>query len=234
MFKQIWQSLGQSKKRVLFTLVLIALAVVGGVTDSFSKVVHASLQQAFVDYFHKLTPFAVSLLVAAIMYNIASIFYKPICAGVEKVLEKSGVPQRGQDLSLKLTKFLYWAVTVFLILSLTESELLGRFVIGFGVFGAALTLALQGAANDFICGVLLQVTRKISVGDQIKIEGIEVEGKVTSVSYLSTVVETEAEMIHVPNREVWSRAIKVAKLHSSLIIPAGYLLDSPTAPKKSV
>ena len=90
----------------------------------------------------------------------------------EKVLEKSGASKRGQDLSLKLLKFIYWAAVIFFVLSLTASEFLGRFVIGFGVFSAALTLALQGAANDFFKRLPLEIELNFTVLNACHIEQI--------------------------------------------------------------
>jgi hypothetical protein len=72
-----------------------------------------------------------------------------------------------------------------------------------------LTLALQGIANDFIAGILLNFSPKCCVGDEIELVGLAVKGKVTDIGYVQTVVETPTERFEVPNREVWSRAVKV-------------------------
>lgn len=227
MLKHILDILLRNYRKLIPTAVLLALAFVAGGTDFFSKGVHDALQAALSEYAQKLMPFAIDLIVACFTINLAWLFYKPVCSGFEKVLERSGASPRAIDLSLKLLKFFYWGIAVILVFSLTAAEILGRFVIGFGVFGAALTLAMQGAANDFICGLLIQFTRKVVEKDSVKIEGLDVQGVVASVGYLSTVLNGEGARIHVPNREIWSRAIKVIKPKSPILLPAG--LDYPQA-----
>ena len=209
-------------RRFIPMLIVLALVAVAAATDVFSLGLQQAIRQALVDYAHKLMPFAIDMLIAAVLVNLAWVFYKPMTIGVEKVLEKTHASPRGKDLALKLFKFFYWMIVVFLVLSLTAAEFLGRFVVGFGVFGAALTLSMQGAANDFICGLLIQFCRKVTEGDQVKIEGLDVKGKVAEVGMLSTTVDTATDVIRVPNREVWARAVKTEKpAKSKIILPPG-------------
>ncbi len=217
MLKQILDSFLRNYRKLLPTLVMVLLVSMALGTDFFSASLHVTLRQAFVDYFHKLMPFAIDLMVAAIMINVAWLFYKPFCLGLEKVLDKTGASDRGKVLSLKLSKFFYWAIVVFLVLTVTAAEFLSRFVVGFGVFGAALTFSFQGAANDFICGLLIQFSRKLVDFDKVKLEGLDVEGTVTNVGYLSTTVDSDTAIIRVPNREIWGRAVKVKKPEKSTL-----------------
>lgn len=222
MLKQIFLAFAHNYSKLLPMVVLLVLLFLAGGTDIFSQGVHIALREAIVDYFHKLMPFVIDLIIAAILVNVAWLFYKPSCTALEKMLERGHASERGRILSIKLFKFFYWAVAVFIVLSFTAAELLGRFVIGFGVFGAALTLSLQGAANDFICGLLIQMTRKLSEDDEIKLEGVDVAGKVVAVGYLSTNIDSDANYIRVPNREIWSRAVKIKKpAKSSILLPPG-------------
>lgn len=218
MLKRLLQGFAANYRKLIPMAVLITLACLALGTDWLSKDVHLLLRQAFLDYFHKMLPFAIDLIIGAIMVNVAWLFYRPVCNGFEKMLDRSGASERGRTLSIKLFKFFYWAIVVFMVLTLTAAEILSRFVIGFGVFGAALTLSLQGAANDFICGLLIQVTRKLTENDQIKLEGLDVQGTVANVGYLSTTIEAESACIRVPNREIWARAVKVLKPAKSKIL----------------
>ena len=87
---------------------------------------------------------------------------------------------------------------------------------------------MQGAANDFISGVLLHFSPKLKEGDDISLVGLEVKGKVLDIGYLSTRVEGPDGLLVVPNREVWSRAVKVGKpvkAPSPIILPPGYSPD---------
>lgn len=210
-------------QKFLPMLLVIVLVTVASVTDVFSPYIHVTLRQAFLDYFHKMLPFAIDLMFGALMVNIAWVFYKPFCTAFEAVLSKTHASDRGKDLSLKLFKFFYWSVVAVLVLSLTAAEFISRFIVGFGVFGAALTLSLQGAANDFICGLLIQFTRKITEKDEVKVEGLDVQGSVREVGMLSTTIESKADVIRVPNREIWARALKTKKpAKSPLLLPPDY------------
>lgn len=221
MLNQTILALRKNFGKILPMLTLLLLFGLAAGTDIFSAPVRDSLRTAALDYFQKLLPFAIDIAIGLFMVNVAWLFYRPVIAGLEKVLEKTSSSQRGKDLALKLAKFFYWAVVLFFVLTLTAAEVIGRFVIGFGVFGAALTLAMQGAANDFICGLLIQLTQKVKEGDNLKLEGLDVKGKAVSVGYLSSIIESESDQIRVPNREIWSRAVKVAKPKSSIILPSG-------------
>jgi len=220
---RIFATFFRNFQKFLPMLLVIALVTVASVTDVFSPYIHVTLRQAFLDYFHKMLPFAIDLLFGALMVNVAWVFYRPFCTAFETVLSKTHASDRGKDLSLKLFKFFYWAVVAVLVLSLTAAEFISRFVVGFGVFGAALTLSLQGAASDFICGLMIQFTRKLTEKDEVKVEGLDVQGIVREVGMLSTTIEAKAEIIRVPNREIWSRALKTKKpAKSTLLLPPDY------------
>lgn len=219
MLRHIFGSLLRNYRKLVPTVVMLIIVSIAGGTDFFSVGVHKAMQGAFVDYFHKLQPLAIDLMVAAIMLNIAWLFYKPSCTAFENILARSGASERGKALSLKLGKLFYWVIVIFIVLSVCAAEFLGRFVVGFGVFGAALTLSMQGAANDFICGLLIQFSRKLADNDQIKLEGMDVAGIVTNVGYLSTTLDSEGTVIRVPNREIWGRAVKVFKPKSKILLP---------------
>ena len=47
-------------------------------------------------------------------------------------------------------------MALFIALTIIAPEVLSKLFLGGSLFLAALTLALQGAANDFISGILLQ------------------------------------------------------------------------------
>ena len=198
--------------------VLVTLVVIAGGTDFFSREVHNLVRHTFAEFGSHMLPYAVHLLVGFLMLNVAWLLYSPLCAGVERVFCQSGASPRAKSLSIKLLKFFYWAIVVMLVLSITASEFLGRFALGFGTIGVALTFALQGVANDAICGLLLQFTRKVNEGDEVEIDGTKVKGTVANVGYLSTLVNTAEGVDHVPNRDIWSKTVRVLKPKKSLII----------------
>lgn len=204
---------------------LLTLVVMAGGTLVFGKDVHEAVRAQFVEFGAAMLPYAIHMLVAFILLNIAWLLYGPLTAGLDRVLDKSGVSPRAKNLSSKILKTAYWGVIIFVVLGITAAEFLSKFAMGFGAIGVALTLALQGVANDAICGLLLQFCRKVNEGDDIEIEGSKVCGKVLSVGYLSTLVKAPNGVDHVPNREIWSKTVRVVKPKSSIIVPPGVELN---------
>lgn len=211
MFGKILNKVPVTLRRLLPTIVLIILAVLAGATDVFSTTVHEIFSKSLKERAIGLMPYAVNLLIILILANIAWLLYHPLMRALERVLNNSGASERGKQFAVKVLKLVYWATITLVILTFFASELMGKVVLGVGVFGAALTLAMQGAANDFISGVQMQFTKRVRSGDTIQIVGMDVTGKVLDVGYTSTVVEAADCLISVPNRQVWDHAIKVKK-----------------------
>lgn len=218
MIRWLLQGLARSYRKLVPMITLLVLIGLAIFTDFFSSAVREMVTKILEEYATKLVPMGISFLLALMLLNIAWIAYTPLCSGVETFLRRSHTNQRTKDLLVKLLKFAYWAGAIILILTLTAGELMSKFVLGFSVLGAALTLSLQGAASDFICGLLIQFCKKVEDGQNIELEGLNVKGKVLSVGYLSTVVDSEKAVIHVPNREIWGRAVKVAKPEKTTLI----------------
>jgi small-conductance mechanosensitive channel len=224
----MFKSLSGSLRKLLPTILLLAVAILAGATDIFSNTVHDVVGKLFADYGQKVLPFAIQALIGGIVINIAYLLYQPIRGGVEKALQRQGTSERGKNLALKTLQLAYWGLAVFLAAAIIAPDLLSKLFLGISLLGAALTLAMQGAANDFISGVLLHFSPKLKEGDDIALVGLEVKGKVQDIGYLSTRIDGPDGLLVVPNREVWSRAVKVVKpvkAPSLIIIPPGVNLD---------
>jgi small-conductance mechanosensitive channel len=204
------------------TIVLLAIATVAGFTDVFNANVRDFVQNTLMERVKDLQPLGLNLLFAIIIVNIAWVFADPVKSLADKSFDRSGASTRGKALGMKVVVLAYWGVVVGMLLAMFAGELMGKMVLGFSVLGAALTLAMQGAANDFICGVLMQFSCRVKEGDNIKTIGLDVEGKVLDVGYLSTTVDSSDGVMTVPNRKIWESAIKVKKAPpSKLILPEG-------------
>lgn len=222
-------------RKLVPAVTLVVLVAIAAMTDLFSHDVQLAVRAAVSEYARASVPFLMRLLTALILLNLVWLAHGPLCGGIESLLDKNfpedtEFGKRGKFLALRLLRLSYWGVAVLVVLSLTAPEFMGKFVIAASVIGAALTLALQGAANDFICGLMIQFNRKIKVGDDMGVEGLQVQGKVVHVGYFSVVVETADSTIHVSNREVWARAVRVMKVkakESPILLPPDF-----RAPKK--
>lgn len=208
------QTIGQTLKRLIPTFILGGLAYLAGGTTVFDDRIHAVVGKAFTDFGSELLPFAVNAMVSLVILNIAYVVYHPLKDTARKTMVTAGASERAQMFGAKALALVYWFVALLVALTIVFPDVLSKLLLGASLFGAALTLALQGAANDFICGVLLQFTPKFKVEDKVTIGGLsldssDVTGTVTDISYLTTTVVTESGTIKVPNRELWSRAVKV-------------------------
>lgn len=223
MIGTLWSWLTRHWRKLLPMAVVIVLGVIGGFTDWFGQGVQDSVRATAAELLTLVKPMAAKLILALFLLNLAWFLYSPLIAAVQKVLDSTAASPRAKDLTVKLLKFGFWGATVFMIFTFAAADFLGQFVVGFGVLGAALTLAMQGAANDFICGLLIQFCRKINDGESVVVEGLGVQGKVVNVGYLSTIIDAVNGVVHVPNREIWARAVRVMKPEpSKLILPPGF------------
>ena len=208
------QSLGQTLKRLIPTFVLGGLAYLAGGTSVFDDRIHKVVGKAFSDFGSQLLPFAVNMLVSLVILNLAYVFYHPLKDTTLKAMNTARTSERAQLFGIKALGLLYWFVALLVALTIVFPDVFSKLLLGASLLGAAVTLALQGAANDFICGVLLQFTPKFKVEDKVIIGGLsldstDVTGRVTDISYLATTIVTDSGVINVPNRELWSRAVKV-------------------------
>jgi len=210
-------------RKLMPTIILLTLAALAGGTDVFSSTVHDFVQNTLKQRLTDFMPTAVNLLIAAICFNLAWLAHEPLKRVAEKAFERSGASERGKTLGMKVIVLVFWVVVIFTVLSMFASEFMGKFVVGFGAMGAALTFAMNGVANDFICGVLMQFTCRIREGDDIKLSGTDIEGKIGDIGYLSTSIKTSDGTTTVPNRKIWESPIKQKKAPpSKLILPDGF------------
>lgn len=223
----MFKSFPGTLRKLVPTLFLIAVATLAGATDVFSAKVHELVGKLFFEYGQKLLPFSVNLLVGAIIINVAFVLYQPLREGLERALASQGSSERGKNLVLKTVQLLYWGGAILIALTIVAPDVLSKVFLGGSLLLAALTLALQGAANDFISGLMLQFGPKFKVGDEIDVIGMNVTGKVVDVGYVSTHIESADGRVVVPNREIWTKAVKVVKPQepkSLIILPPGVVI----------
>ncbi|HUU31454.1 MAG TPA: mechanosensitive ion channel family protein, partial [Phycisphaerae bacterium] len=104
--------------------------------------------------------------------------------------------------ALKITIGLILAVWLIQLLGYSVSSLLA----GLGIGGLAVALALQDTLANFFGSVFIFLDRPFSVGDMIRIEGVE--GIVEEIGFRSTRIRTwPATLVSIPNKTVASAQI---------------------------
>ncbi|MBX9571096.1 MAG: mechanosensitive ion channel [Candidatus Obscuribacterales bacterium] len=216
------QELLRNYRKLIPMALLVTLVVLAGTTTFlFGTGVHEAIRQQFAAFGAAMLPHVIHMLIAGIVLNIAWLLHAPLGKALDKIFETMGATPRARNLSTKIIKAGFWALVIFIVLNFTAAEFLSKLAISFGTIGVALTFVLQGVAQDAVCGLLVQFTRKVNEGDEIELD--KVKGKVVSVGYLSTIVSVPEGTDHVPNREIWSKTVRVLKPKKSpIILPSGF------------
>ncbi len=81
-------------------------------------------------------------------------------------------------------------------------------VAGLGLTGFALGFALRDVISNVLAGALLLVYRPFTVGDHIKVSGME--GRVSDIDLRYTTLEAEGTRILIPNASLFTNAITLS------------------------
>ncbi len=145
-----------------------------------------------------LTKTAVTLVIAYFLYK----FLLKIVYGLSQKLRKELRLKNTMRLILGLFVSL---VTLMVILSIWRVNLL-PYLTAFGISGLVIGLALQEPLTNFISGLLVLITGKLTEGDVVDIDGVS--GVVEVVHFNYTVLRTfDGKKIVIPNRQVWSSRV---------------------------
>lgn len=206
-------------KKFLPLIILIGLAVLAGGTNVFSDALQNQVVEVFRKYLEQLVPMSANIFAGLLILSLMYVLYDPLTVGVDRALAATGASNRGKVFVARSLRLAYWVGAVLIGVSFIAPGFFSKIALGIGLLGAALTLALQGLANDLIAGVMLSFSPKVQVGDDIELVGLSVKGKVSDIGYVMTVIQGSGERFSVPNREIWSRAVRTSLPKSSIIRP---------------
>lgn len=157
----------------------------------------------------KFLPLVTNFIIGALFLLFAYLVYARVKATMQRLLSTSKGSDRGKMVVRRAVGLLYWLIAGFIGLSFMAPDLLTKLFLGISIVGAALTLALQGVARDFVCGIFMQFSPKFELNDEVQIVGMDVKGKVVDINYLSTYIQAADGKIAISNGELWSKAVKV-------------------------
>jgi len=151
-------------------------------------------------------PFAINLVLAALVFFFGRIVARVIVRLVDKLLNRANVDE---SLRKFLGDVIYSALLVVVVIAALER--LGvkttAAVAVLGAAGLAIGLALQGSLGNFASGVMIVGFRPYSVGDVVSVAGLT--GKVEAVKIFNTVLMTpDNRRIIVPNGSITSGPIE--------------------------
>lgn len=220
------------------SILLLALVYVAGATDLFSAAVRQLVAKVFQDFTAQIMPFTVNAVVGVIVLNLAYVFYQPVTKGVNRFLDSRQASERFKNMFRRGLQLVYWAIVIFFAMSVIAPGLAVKLVASFGLFAAAVIVALQDLAKDIAYSVVLHLSDppRFKVGDNIAVTGLDVTGRVVEIEFLFTRIETGSGSQTIPNREIWARGVKVLNPPPSpIVLPPGVSRvekeEKPPAPK---
>jgi len=116
-------------------------------------------------------------------------------------------------------------IIITVIMALTPFEIdIGPLVVGLGIIGFIVGLALQGTLSNFAAGILILVRKPFDAGDVVELAGER--GTVREVTTTSTVIDTpENVKVIFPNAKILSGEIKNYTSHKTQRINISFDID---------
>ncbi|MGI8726593.1 MAG: mechanosensitive ion channel family protein [Solirubrobacterales bacterium] len=152
---------------------------------------------------------------------------------VERLIERSG-PTGIARLGGRFAMFLVVVLGFFYALQ-TVDVAVGPLIGGLGIAGLAFAFALQEILGNFVAGILLQVQRPITVGDQIVTN--ELEGEVKDVNLRAVELRTfDGETVFLPSSIVLQNPIVnwTKTPTRRTVLPVGVAYDTDLAEAQRV
>lgn len=199
------------KPRKLLPLALIAILLYAAIkTNIINEALQNHLLTALRDQVGDLVTVSANCLVGLVFVALMYLIYDPVRHLVEDTMKDWGLKSEAVELTVKIGNLAYWIITIFVGVSFIAPNFLSKLFIGFTFIGAALVLALNNFANNFVAGMMLTFSPKFQTGDKIDIIGIDADGEVLSVGYLSTKIRSEdGAEISIANRDLWEKPVKI-------------------------
>ncbi len=200
------------KKLIPFASVIVLAYMFVG-TSVFSVGLQNEMLETGKAFLKGLVPLAPNIFVGLIVLTLAYGLFDPFKEGVSKLLALSKhADERSRRIVSRAAVLSYWGIALVVAATFIAPDLLAKLLVGFGAVGVALGLAMQGAASDWIGGILLNFRPRFRLGDEIQVQGLDgVKGKVIDIGLRETVLELPDGIYFVPNREALGRSIKVMK-----------------------
>lgn len=155
-----------------------------------------------------LCDYLIKILIAIVLYVIASKILKKITNLVQSSLDKKNVDQIASHFILNIIKYgilTFIIISIITQLKIVEVTSIAALVASAGV---GISLAMQGALSNFAGGVLLLILRPFRKGDYILIPGANVEGVVDEIEiYYTTVRTILGETVKIPNSQLTNNSV---------------------------
>lgn len=173
--------------------------------SAFASSVLASVEDPFVELWHKIVDIGPRWLVALVILVLAWLIARLVRKLVQKAIGRSSTQGHVDILVARGAAGLVIAAGV--IVALGEVGMsLSALLATLGLASVGIAFALQDVLSNLFAGVILLVQHPFTIGDQIRVG--EQEGVVENIKVRDTQILTyEGERVFIPNRTVFSNPI---------------------------
>ena len=158
-------------------------------------------------YIPKVINFAMSILIALVIFFVGKIIIKYILKLCRKFFEKAKVEVSIQRFLDSFIKVILYVVLIIIICDQGGIDT-ASFIAMLGTLGLTVGLALQGSLSNFAGGVLILLLKPFRVGDYIVDNGTGREGTVERIDLFYTkLITPDKKAVSVPNGVLSNSAI---------------------------
>ncbi len=141
---------------------------------------------------------AISIGVVVVAYFMTLWIFRAI----DSYAKKAERPLKEPNTVLLMIRIVIYALAIVIIISIFSESLLPALT-GLGLSTLVLGLAVREPISNFICGILVLLTRTIKEGDVIEVSGYT--GSVEVIDINHTKIKTfDGRKVLIPNRIVWN------------------------------
>lgn len=193
------------------------------------KILIERVQEMFAGFVRMLPQLALSLLVLAITWVIASLAR----AAVFRMTRRTRLRPSLIALFVTLTGVLIWLFGILIALAvLLPGVNAGSLLAVLGLGSVAVGLAFKDIFENFLAGVLIMLRKKMRIGDMIECEGVE--GRVEQITLRETYLRLlSAELTIVPNAYLFKNPVKIVtdsrRRRHEVIVAVAYGTDPDQA-----
>lgn len=176
-----------------------------------------------------LLSFAIQVVIAVVIYLVASKLIHLVVKIVRRSMERGNVDEGVKQFVLPLIKYALYIILIFIIMGLFGIATTSAVAV-LGSAGVAIGLALQGSLSNFAGGVLILVLKPFKVGDYIVEHSHGSEGTVSEISiFYTTLTTVDNRVVVIPNGSLSNSSLvnvsRMEKRRIDLVVGIGYEAD---------
>ncbi|EDY85305.1 MscS Mechanosensitive ion channel [gamma proteobacterium HTCC5015] len=152
-----------------------------------------------------ITPYAVNLVVAILIYVVGKWVAKRILTLIGKMMDSRGMDDALKDFLSSILSVLFSFVVVLVALEQLGVDTTSLLAL-LGAAGLAVGLALKDSLSNFAAGVMLILFKPFKLGDYVEAGGTA--GVIEKISVFNTIMKTpDNKEVIVPNAHIYSGTI---------------------------